>query len=214
MKKLIVLSSIVALMVVGQSFGAVITNSVTDFSLTQGENNWNYYYKAGAGSENDWVLAPVDPLAPRYYALTAPWVSLFADKQRTMDGPAVHMKREWTAPVDYSAGVDIDVDWGYHGNSLNMRVVMYDASAETYTDLGSAPSWILPNYIGTGTLSMNVASLSAGDKIYATVQFAGFPYGPTDAEALVDIDMTISEVPEPATMALLGLGGLLLRRRK
>ena len=48
-------------------------------------------------------------------------------------------------------------------------------------------------------------------QLWATV--SGVPFGPTSGGVMMD-QVIIHQIPEPMTMALLGLGGLFLRRRK
>ena len=212
--KNVLLMAVAVLMLVGvsQSEGAVITNSITDYSNTQGDNGWSYYYKQGAQPETAWVLAP--NTGTKYFVGPAGWVDLYADRQRVQDGVAWHMKREWTGSVDYSAvgGIDVEVDYAFGGDIQALSIVWYDSSADVFDLVGSAASWVAPGNDDSGTLSFNVADFSTGDKIYASVNWA--TPGPYTG-AYCHVDMTISAIPEPITMVLLGLGGLgLIRRRK
>ena len=59
------------------------------------------------------------------------------------------------------------------------------------------------------TVAFNIADFGIGDSLLIDLLAQG-----TGGGAFATFEMTASEVPEPATMALLSLGGLLLRRRK
>lgn len=64
---------------------------------------------------------------------------------------------------------------------------------------------------GTGTLDLTVGSYASGI-VQIGFLVKGLVVDPASAEAATSV--VIEAIPEPATLALLGLGGLLLRRKK
>jgi len=62
------------------------------------------------------------------------------------------------------------------------------------------------------TQNFTTGTLNAGDKLFIQIKMIGV-YSGTKPFFCVD-DVMVSEIPEPATLVLLGLGGLLLRKRK
>jgi len=62
------------------------------------------------------------------------------------------------------------------------------------------------------TQNFTTGALNAGDTLFIQIKMIG-AYAGTKPFFCVD-DVMVSEIPEPATLVLLGLGGLLLRKRK
>ncbi len=104
------------------------------------------------------------------------------------------------------------------GSSLSARILFLDAAGDEVTyndDAGDGSIWrnhlILDFAVGTDwTPFSQTITLDAGTGIAQMQPLYVVANGP---EHVVGVD-ELSIVPEPATMALLGLGGVLIRRRR
>lgn len=137
----------------------------------------------------------------------------------------------WTAPSDMVVSVDALFYGCEDGTTTDVHVLlngtMYNGSEATgwiptYTNslmdgiiegnYGYAPLSIAPTGISNNVAYSDVLVLSAGDKLDFVAS-----YGPDISLAadLTGLDVTITEIPEPATIGLLSMGALaLLRKRK
>lgn len=137
----------------------------------------------------------------------------------------------WTAPSDMVVSVDALFYGCEDGTTTDVHVLlngtMYNGTEATgwiptYTNslmdgildgnYGYAPLEIAPSGTSNNVSYNAVLSLQAGDMLDFVAS-----YGPDISLAadLTGIDVTITLIPEPATMALLSMGGLaLLRKRK
>ena len=93
-------------------------------------------------------------------------------------------------------------------NSTGIHMEYFYDSATTYvqtlTDIASgAPIFSVAGVIGVGNPADDITSIDG----WLFAEYVG------DNEIRID-NFVITPVPEPATMAILGLGGLLIRRRK
>jgi hypothetical protein len=95
--------------------------------------------------------------------------------------------------IEYVAGKSYNVSTGSFGGIGGTGTIMVDHVLLHCDDLGDVVVWMSPDTAGGGS-------------IYTT----GMPYDGTWGAGVI-----VHQVPEPMTIALLGLGGLaLLRRRK
>ncbi len=85
------------------------------------------------------------------------------------------------------------------------------ASPKTETASGSVAPGSLSDYVGTGTYTINAATLVASGASGAGVQYA-VTVMQTFGE--LEVTYTYTPIPEPATAGLAGLGALLLLRRR
>lgn len=138
------------------------------------------------------------------------------------------------------AGTMITAGAGWPGTGDNFYAVLigdtslgtFDFSAGTVVPVDSGLG-ILTNAGATGMFPANedgplfgvtlfqLSSLAAGQQIFDNIKYTAIAAG-TQTLSLIETDgatfnttstMTITQIPEPMTMCLLGLGGLFLRRR-
>lgn len=206
----------------------VIADSVAEFSGTQGANNWYYMEKIGVAAPvnfvnygpNPWLLPSPDwytdpnPPDPTYTSLwdTGAHPGGTADGQTGLSVPVRRWVSEVTDTINISGTAQL-LEWypPYTGGTsvgIYINGVLLPGSAINLTPSGSNPNPTFNYSIDT--------PVTIGD----TVDFILFSGINQDYTANVQSDATtftaIISVPEPSSMALLGLGGamLWLRRRK
>lgn len=136
----------------------------------------------------------------------------------------------WTTPsnerirVSLTSGTEFGVRWSGYGGitspvDLDVVIAKLDASdGNSITSLWSTTVSKPTNNSSPETLSLPALSLpdvtiDPGDQILFSIRAREWVSGPRDQYFYDDISITI--VPEPATLSLLGLGALaLIRRRK
>lgn len=121
--------------------------------------------------------------------------------------------------------VTLSAVMGESGKAYTLQVTVdgdltLDTSATEFPGNGS--TWMFGNKFVDGTVTETAARLTGGafmDVAAGTEAFSGLVVNGTSGtitleDAITGVVSTITVVPEPATMALLGLGALVLRRKK
>jgi|SaaInl4_150m_RNA_FD_contig_21_524145_length_855_multi_18_in_0_out_0_1 hypothetical protein len=202
----IVLLSVLAFVPTGNA-AFEIANSVTGFSGVQGQNGWTYevlnnsvmYAQTWDSVNSEWTLDTT------YSGVTVTMKQNASQGMKdkigggTMQG--VGTVRRYTADRDYTSVVvsgTYDIDYAL---TRHYKTAGYAGSQPT---AGA----------GTGSYSFTLGDLDEGDWIYFYIfcygELANDPYD----SVYQDFNMVLTGIPEPATIVLLSLGGLLLRRKR
>jgi len=206
-KSLLIVGLIAAILAAAPLAGAaIIYNSVTDFSGTQGANGWSYAYKSFEVALKDMSLATYYGAGNYYYGDLGGGrtVYLNATGQSVIEGNAVFSIRYWTADQNYSA-VNITSSITIGTGNYGAGVYLLDAATLTATPL--VTDW--PSAGQTKALNATGTNIKTGDRICFMLQNGG----ESTSGELQAWNQTVT-VPEPAALSLLLLGGLVLARRR
>jgi hypothetical protein len=198
-------------------FGSTVWNITDDFSVNNGNPNgsWSYGWMDTAFMnftlyESGDYHGPGPQASPIWYTETenihgCVWENTGEPVYGTATGQlAFHPGQQggwnpavahWTAPEGISGLCTIEGQF-FSGD--------YDNRIQVAVRINSMQVWHAVDY-GAFNLSTNVAP---GD----TIDFA--VYGGDNSGGTTPLDATITVVPEPATLMLLGVGGLILRKRR
>jgi hypothetical protein len=203
----VVLLSVLAFVPTGNAAVHELANSITGFSGTQGLNGWTYetlnndvYTDMGWDSgASEWVAGGL--YSGVNYELKQNATQMMKDKIGGGAMQGVGTVRRWTAT---SAVTDLTASGTYNVGYALTRI--YTSSGYIGQPTAGGPA--------TGSYSFSIPDMVAGDWVY--VYMFCYAEAQDDPYDLVyqDLNMVINGVPEPATICLLSLGGLLLRRRK
>ncbi len=157
-----------------------------------------------------------------------------ADFDWTFDATDDSTLTNWSAAISVTIGTETKYyRWNHSNNSFNGvgAINFGQIGSTTWDDLSAyaepdgTTSYIWGELVDTaGTFSAtrinnNQPVLKAGEGVvgFGFIQWGASTGGSIDMDSQVgleDFTVTIESIPEPATMVLLGLGGLLLRRRR
>lgn len=205
----VVLLSVLAFVPMGNA--AVLADSQTGFSGTQGGNGWTYElenngvysqmtYDSGA---SEW--SKTDAYSGQAFTLKINATSQMHCKIGGGTAQGVASRRIWTTA---SAVTDVAVTGAWNVPSdMSARVQIYKIVGGTLTHVAD-----LVNGSGSGTYSKAIGALAAGDSVLT--RLGPWTITANLGEQYVPFSMNVTGIPEPATIALLSLGGLLLRRKR
>jgi hypothetical protein len=197
------------LMCVCSANAAVIADSVADFSATQGANGWMYGYYGSEFSPS--TFAAYDAYNSAWgYAWSSgsslDWGFVSADQAYPGTGARAAVRR-WTS--DYAGTITLsgliqkeggpDQSWN---NGVRARV---------YVTTGSSIDCIVDQYIPGTDTSLHTYGTTWDVQVGSTVDFVLDGYWNQGCDRST---FTAQIVPEPATMALLAMGGVAMLRRR
>lgn len=188
---------------VSPSHAAVIADSATDFSGTQGGNGWYYGYVTSTGPLS--AFTQFSTYSGTYWSDATPTATVYAAQ---MDATlAEYATRRWTNSIARDVTINLHVNKiATGGNGINSRV--YLNSSEEYQNF-------LDGNNTAGFNAMFTKHLLPGDNLYFIVD----PLGNSTSDSvsyMVQISDAPTATPEPAALALFGLGlaGICRRRKR
>jgi hypothetical protein len=171
----------------------------------------NSYYYALLYQPYSAGLTTVNPLDSGYtLGMTAVNYTGFAGGIKGTGGSSGTAVAGWSAPTDPTYGTSEEANFVLVGWSANLGTTWSAVSAEL-----SSGNWLADGYFGVSSLGYSYAG--GGPNTLNAVNIFGVSQGAPGGLANGITLYSVSVVPEPCTMALLGLGGLsmfMIRRRK
>lgn len=200
-------------------FNAGGSGWTSTFNTAAFDGPWTWGAAAGAGGSGGWFTEGQDPgnTHANTTDLTSPALIVAASGAVTL---SLDHLRNFEAPNWDGGAVYISVNGGaftyvpnssFTANGYNGTVASWAQGSE----LGGLEAWIGSSGGAFVTSSANLGSFTAGDSLMVRFR-AAFDENTTGGSpdwAIDNVNVT-NIVPEPASMTMLGLGALLLARRR
>ncbi|MEN6309238.1 MAG: PEP-CTERM sorting domain-containing protein [Anaerohalosphaeraceae bacterium] len=177
--------------------------------------NWTVAGPGGANSSRIFATNNFGTTIP----VTKLWISLVDGTSITSKGIAIASDKAYEFSVMLAAET---VDGTRMVSTSYDLLVGADAATATsaiggpVTVLAKGDNWLVDNSKEDHffTQGFTTGLLNAGDMLFIKITMIGNGNPATNKPFFCVDDVMVSEIPEPATLVLLGLGGLLLRKRK
>ena len=112
---------------------------------------------------------------------------------------------------NFTLGANVD-DTAWDWSPLGPDGMQYNGGQASDSASGAIADMVFGQYIGSGTFNIDVDVIQWLD--YSSVSGIECAFTPVNALGYVDVVYGYTVVPEPVTVSLLGLGGLLIRRKR